>query len=166
MYVAPVRFLVHQQRTYVKNRGATVEDELHLLGSPLGLPRPATIAIAAHQLLLLGLDRDHRLPLPLEGLDPPVDVLELGIPVGVVLALRAYAPLCLRDFRDLGQYTQQVLVFPPRPEAATVDALAFAVFLGLEETQRQLAEPCQVRRTVARPVPLIVLAEADVQDPV
>jgi len=27
MFVAPVRFLVHQQRTYVKNRGATVEDE-------------------------------------------------------------------------------------------------------------------------------------------
>jgi hypothetical protein len=27
MFVAPERFLVHQQRTYVKNRGATVEDE-------------------------------------------------------------------------------------------------------------------------------------------
>src|SRR5208337_2446682 len=29
----------------------------------------------------------------------------------------------LRDFRDLSQYSQQVLVFPPRQEAATVDAL-------------------------------------------
>src|SRR5208282_4683244 len=30
----------------------------------------------------------------------------------------------LRDFRDLSQYSQQVLVFPPRQEAATVDALS------------------------------------------
>ena len=27
MFVTPVRFLAHQQRTYVKNRGATVEDQ-------------------------------------------------------------------------------------------------------------------------------------------
>src|SRR5512135_3519684 len=27
MFVAPVRFLVHQKRTYVKDRGATVEDQ-------------------------------------------------------------------------------------------------------------------------------------------
>src|SRR3954462_13976604 len=72
----------------------------------------------------------------------------------------------LGDFRDLSQYTQQILVFPPRPEAATVDALTFAVFLGLEQTQRHLAEPRQVRRTVTCPVPLVILAEANVQDPV
>jgi hypothetical protein len=29
MFVTPVRFLAHQQRTYVKNRGATVEDQLN-----------------------------------------------------------------------------------------------------------------------------------------
>ena len=28
MFVAPMRFQVHQQRTYVKNRGATLEDQL------------------------------------------------------------------------------------------------------------------------------------------
>src|SRR5512143_2919939 len=34
MFVAPVRFPAHQQRTYVKNRGATVEDQLDELRPP------------------------------------------------------------------------------------------------------------------------------------
>ena len=46
-----------------------------------------------------------------------------------------------RDFGDLSEYSQQILVFPPRQEAATVDALSFTVLLGLEQTQRHLAQP-------------------------
>src|SRR5208337_4834935 len=65
----------------------------------------------------------------------------------------------LRDFRDLSQYSQQVLVFPPRQEAATVDALSFTFFLGLEQTQRHLAQPGKVLRTIAGPMSLLVLAE-------
>src|SRR5208337_3646165 len=69
----------------------------------------------------------------------------------------------LRDFRDLSQYSQQVLVFPPRQEAATVDALSFTFFLGLEQTQRHLAQPGKVLRTIAGPMSLLVLAETDIQ---
>src|SRR5208337_4035143 len=72
----------------------------------------------------------------------------------------------LRDFRDLSQYSQQVLVFPPRQEAATVDALSFTFFLGLEQTQRHLAQPGKVLRTIAGPMSLLVLAETDIQHPV
>src|ERR1700740_275850 len=60
---------------------------LHVRVFPPGRPPPAAMARAAHPLLLLGIDRHHGLPLPLERLDPPVDVPELGIPVRVVLAL-------------------------------------------------------------------------------
>src|SRR5271157_3414169 len=72
----------------------------------------------------------------------------------------------LRDFRYLSQYTQQILVFPPRQEAAAVNALPFTVLLSLEQTQCQLSEPRQVVRTVASPVALLVFAETDVQHPV
>src|SRR5512142_904749 len=61
--------------------------DLHLLGLPLGLPCPAAVAELAHQFLLLGIDRHYGLPLPLERLDPPVDVLELGISIRVTFAL-------------------------------------------------------------------------------
>src|SRR5271157_4474506 len=72
----------------------------------------------------------------------------------------------LRDFRYLSQYTQQILVFPPRQEAAAVDALPFTVLLGLEQTQCHLSEPRQVLRTVASPVALLVFSETYVQYPV
>ena len=72
----------------------------------------------------------------------------------------------LRAFRDLIQYAQQVLVFPPRQEAATVDTFSFTVFFGLKQTQRYLAEPGQVLRAVTSPMALLVLAETDIQHPV
>ena len=61
--------------------------DLHLLGLSLGLPLPPAIAVLAHKLFLLGIDRDHGLALPLERLGPAVDVLELGIPIRVTSAL-------------------------------------------------------------------------------
>src|SRR5208337_1667021 len=85
------------------------------------------------------------------------------VPGGEVQVLRT---TFLRDFRDLSQYSQQVLVFPPRQEAATVDALSFTFFLGLEQTQRHLAQPGKVLRTIAGPMSLLVLAETDIQHPV
>jgi hypothetical protein len=44
--------------------------DLHRLGLPLGLPLPAAVAELAHQFL-----------------GPPVDVPELGIPVGMITPL-------------------------------------------------------------------------------
>jgi hypothetical protein len=61
--------------------------DLHFLGTTLGPPLTATIAELAHKLFLLGIDRHHRLSQPLKRLDPPVDVLELGVPVGVIAPL-------------------------------------------------------------------------------
>jgi hypothetical protein len=61
--------------------------DLHLLGLPLGLPLPPAVAVLPHKLFLLGIDRDHGLTLPLKRLGSPIDVLELGIPVRVALAL-------------------------------------------------------------------------------
>ena len=66
----------------------------------------------------------------------------------------------------LSQDLQQVVVPPAGEMTSSVDALGFARRLGLEQAQRQLSDPCQVRRTVASPVALIVLAEADIQHPV
>ena len=58
----------------------------------------------------------------------------------------------------LGQDLQQVVVPPAGEMTSSVDALGLARRLGLEQAQRQLPDPCQVRRTVASPVALIVLA--------
>src|SRR5271166_1320400 len=55
------------------------------------LPFLARILVIADQFLLLGVYRDHRLAPPLERADPAVDVLELGIAVGVVLTLLGLA---------------------------------------------------------------------------
>ena len=41
MLVAPIRFPAHQQRTYVKNRGATVENPLNSSTDEIALARPA-----------------------------------------------------------------------------------------------------------------------------
>ncbi len=53
-------------------------------GLPLGGPFPPAILEGAHQFLLLGVDRDRRLPSAQAGPDPGVDVLELRVAVGVV----------------------------------------------------------------------------------
>ena len=52
-----------------------------------GPPLPPAVAELAYKLFLLGIDRHYRLSQPLERLDPPVDVLELGVPVGVIAPL-------------------------------------------------------------------------------
>ncbi len=65
--------------------------DLDLFGLPLGVPLAAAIAELAHQFLLLGIDRDHGLPLLLERLGPPVDVLELRIPIRVRAPLERLA---------------------------------------------------------------------------
>ena len=65
--------------------------DLHLLGLPLGVPLATAGAELADQFLLLGIDRHHRLSLSLKRLGPPVDVLELGIPVRVALAFERLA---------------------------------------------------------------------------
>src|SRR5215467_4081712 len=74
--------------------------------------------------------------------------------------------LRIRFLGDLGQYTQEIVVLPPGQESAGGDTLALAVLLRLEQAQRQLPQPAEVLGAVARPVPLIILTEADVQDPV
>jgi hypothetical protein len=54
------------------------------LGLARRLPLLSTVAEPADQFLLLGVHGDHGLHLLLVGLDPLVNVLELGIPVRVV----------------------------------------------------------------------------------
>src|SRR5438552_13046465 len=71
-----------------------------------------------------------------------------------------------RFLGDLGQYSQQVGVLPPRHQAARVDTLSLTALLRLEQTQRQLPQPRQVLRAVPRPMPLVILAETNVQHPV
>src|SRR5512142_3437599 len=58
-----------------------------------------------------------------------------------------------------------IVVLPPRREAASGDTLALAVLLRLEQAERQLPQPGQILGAVAGPVPLLLLAETDVQDP-
>ena len=55
------------------------------------MPLATAGAELADQFLLLGIDRHHRLSLSLKRLGPPVDVLELGIPVRVALAFERLA---------------------------------------------------------------------------
>jgi hypothetical protein len=43
MFVAPVRFSAHQQRTYVKNRGATVEDQSDIIEFRQNQPGKAVV---------------------------------------------------------------------------------------------------------------------------
>ena len=45
-----------------------------------------------------------------------------------------------------------------------MDTLPFTLLLRFEQTQRQLAEPRQVLRTVPGPMLLVVLAETHIQD--
>src|SRR5437867_1402026 len=71
-----------------------------------------------------------------------------------------------RFLGDLGQYTQEIVVLPTCKEAARRDTLPLAVLLRLEQAQRQLPHPCQILGTVAGPVPMVILTETDVQDPV
>ena len=60
-------------------------------GQPSGSIVTARILVVADQLFLLGVNRDHRLTSILEGHDLLVDMLELGIPVGMMAALLGLA---------------------------------------------------------------------------
>src|SRR6266480_6953790 len=64
-------------------RGVCEVMDPHLDRLPDGLPFPAGILEVPDELLLLGVHRDHRVPGVEEGLDLLVEVVELGIPVGV-----------------------------------------------------------------------------------
>ena len=60
------------------------------LGSPrlaFGAVLGALVGVVADQLLLLGVDRDHRLIVSLEGQNLGVDVLELSVTVGMLASI-------------------------------------------------------------------------------
>src|SRR5512135_3182125 len=66
--------------------------DVALLGIALRSPFPAAVGISPDQLLLLGIDRDDRLSLGEIPAADRVDVAELGIAVGVLLALQGLGP--------------------------------------------------------------------------
>ena len=65
--------------------------DIDVLGLSRGSPLPTGILEPAHQLLLLGVDRDHRLLAPLRQHHSLVDVLELCIAVRMLLAFERLA---------------------------------------------------------------------------
>ena len=60
-------------------------------GLAAGTPLPPGIAEIPDQFLLFRVDRDDRLTAPLEGPHPPVDVLELGVAIGMVVSFLGLA---------------------------------------------------------------------------
>jgi hypothetical protein len=65
-----------------------------LLGGPLGRPFLAAVLELADQLFLLGVHADHRLARGERGRGPLVEVAELAVPVGVLVASRVLALPC------------------------------------------------------------------------
>jgi len=63
----------------------------HRFGLAVGTPGPARVLEIPNQLLLLGVDRDRRLTLGQRRTDRLVDVLELGVAVGMVRSLAGLA---------------------------------------------------------------------------
>jgi len=112
--------------------------DVDFLGLTRRLPLPPAVAEPADKLLLLGVHGDHRLPLLLVCLDPPVDVLELGISIRVTFAL---------DRLPIGLQTVAQAV------KESVDrALAGGMPSGLEfggQLGRTLACPAQRRHRIA-----------------
>ena len=112
--------------------------DVHRLGLSLGVPLAAAIAELPHQFLLFGIDRYHGLPLPLEGLAPTVDVLELRIPIRVGTALERLAV----GLEAVAQIMEQSVDGP----------LTHRVPLGLKfhrQLGRTLTGPSQQRHRVA-----------------
>ena len=112
--------------------------DVHLLGLPLGLPLTTAITELAHQFLLLGIDRHHGLALPLAGLGPAVDVVELRIPIRVGAALDRLAV----GLEAVAQIMQEAVDGP----------LTHRVPLGLKFRRQlgcTLARPPQQRHRVA-----------------
>src|SRR3954452_6687030 len=71
-----------------------------------------------------------------------------------------------RFLGDLAEYLQEIVVLPARNQAPSGDTLAFAGLAGLAQAYRHLAQPRQVHRACPGPVPLGILVDAVVQDPV
>ena len=61
--------------------------DVHPLGLAFGCPLGTAVGVVADQLLLLGVDRDHRLAVVDEGGGHVVEVVELGVAVGVLATL-------------------------------------------------------------------------------
>ena len=64
------------------------------------LPLAASVAVFAHELLFLRVDRDYRCASGLIRLDPVVDELELRVAVGVVGAFEGLAVIVLTSSRE------------------------------------------------------------------
>lgn len=75
----------------VRNRLAVGWDHevvhAHFIGLALGSQLTADVPEVANQLLFLGIDRDRRLAGPSEAGDTCIDMLELGIAIGMLAAL-------------------------------------------------------------------------------
>ena len=85
----------------------------HRFGLALGAPCPARVLEIPNQLLLLGVDRDRRLTLGQRRVDRLVEVLELGVAVGMVRSLAGLA-VCLKAVAASAQY---------RADAGVTDAM-------------------------------------------
>src|ERR1700694_716883 len=81
----------------------------HRFGLALRAPCPARVLEIPNQLLLLGVDRDRRLTLGQRRVDRLVDVLELGVAVGMVRSLTGLA-VCLKAVTTSAQYPADAVV--------------------------------------------------------
>ena len=111
--------------------------DLDLFGLSLGVPFAPTITELPYQFFLLGIDGHHGLPLPLEGLRPPVEVLELCIPIRVGTALQSFAV----GLKTIAEVMEESIHRP----------LTHQIPLGLEgrrQLGRTLAGPPQERHRV------------------
>jgi hypothetical protein len=77
--------------------------DLHLLRIAFATPLPARVPVFSHQFLLLGVHRDRRLRLALACPHPPIDILELGVAVGMSRALLGLAVALQAIARPLEQ---------------------------------------------------------------
>src|SRR5215475_10551879 len=83
--------IVHAVRDYLAQLGVDEVMNLHPLRLSFGSPFPPRILEVAHQLLLLRIDRDDRLPAALKGARLPINVLELGVAIGMAGSLARLA---------------------------------------------------------------------------
>src|SRR4051794_26733613 len=97
-------------------------------------PLAAGIAEIPDQFLLPGIDRDHRLTVSLEVADPPVDMLKLGVAIGMIVAFLGLA-VGLQAISLIPEQCRDGLVTHGMPLAAQ--------FLG--QFPRALGSPTQGR---------------------
>jgi hypothetical protein len=79
------------------------------LGLPLGAQLAPAVLEVANEFLLLGINRDHRLPGRLEGGHHGVDVLELGIAVGMAATLTGFGVGLQAEAQPAQQAADQLL---------------------------------------------------------